>query len=87
MNKKFGFFLNALDYGCPPHGGIAFGIDRIVMLISGEENIREDYYDVISMFHVLEHIHDIKETLAIIKKSLNRHCINLKLKLNNIQII
>ncbi|AHM56280.1 aspartyl-tRNA synthetase AspS [Peptoclostridium acidaminophilum DSM 3953] len=38
---KFGFFIDAFKYGTPPHGGIAFGLDRIIMLLAGEDNIRQ----------------------------------------------
>lgn len=40
-NEQFGFLLEAMDYGFPPHGGLALGLDRFVMLLAGEDNIRE----------------------------------------------
>lgn len=39
--EKFGFLLNAFEYGTPPHGGIAFGLDRLIMLLAGRNNLRE----------------------------------------------
>lgn len=39
--NKFGFLLDALKYGTPPHGGLAFGLDRLIMLLAGTNNIKD----------------------------------------------
>ncbi len=41
IEERFGFFIRALEYGAPPHGGMALGIDRIAMIAAGESNLRE----------------------------------------------
>ncbi len=52
--EKFSFLLDALSLGCPPHGGIAPGIDRIVMLLANEKNIRE-----VTMFPMNQNAQDL----------------------------
>jgi aspartyl-tRNA synthetase len=41
IKRKFGFFIDAFQYGTPPHGGMAFGLDRLAMILGGTENIRD----------------------------------------------
>jgi aspartyl-tRNA synthetase len=54
VNIKFSGMINALSYGAPPHGGIAPGIDRIVMLLANEKNIRE-----VTMFPMNQNAQDL----------------------------
>ena len=54
IDEKFSGMINALSYGAPPHGGIAPGIDRIVMLLAGEKNIRE-----VTMFPMNQNAQDL----------------------------
>ena len=54
INEKFSGMINALSYGAPPHGGIAPGIDRIVMLLANEKNIRE-----VTMFPMNQNAQDL----------------------------
>ena len=54
VNEKFSGMINALSYGAPPHGGIAPGIDRIVMLLANEKNIRE-----VTMFPLNQNAQDL----------------------------
>jgi aspartyl-tRNA synthetase len=41
IQKKFGWFMDAFNYGTPPHGGIAFGLDRLTMILTGTDNIKD----------------------------------------------
>ncbi len=41
INEKFGYLVEAFKYGAPPHGGLAYGLDRFIMLLTGEKSIRE----------------------------------------------
>ena len=54
VDQKFSGMINALSYGAPPHGGIAPGIDRIIMLLANEKNIRE-----VTMFPMNQNAEDL----------------------------
>jgi aspartyl-tRNA synthetase len=60
VDEKFSGMINALSYGAPPHGGIAPGIDRIVMLLANEKNIRE-----VTMFPMNQNAQDLDDECTI----------------------
>ena len=79
VNEKFSGMINALSYGAPPHGGIAPGIDRIVMLLAGKENIRE-----ITLFPINQNSQDLmmQAPSTVDSKQLKELCIKVDVKKN-----
>ena len=77
VDEKFSGMINALSYGAPPHGGIAPGIDRIVMLLAGEKNIRE-----VTMFPMNQNAQDLMMNAPskIDENQLKELSLSLKLK-------
>ena len=77
VDQKFSGMINALSYGAPPHGGIAPGIDRIVMLLANEKNIRE-----VTMFPMNQNAQDLmmKAPSVVTEDQLKELSLNLKLK-------
>ena len=77
VDEKFSGMINALSYGAPPHGGIAPGIDRIVMLLANEKNIRE-----VTMFPMNQNAQDLmmKAPSEVTEDQLKELSLNLKLK-------
>ena len=76
VNEKFSGMINALSYGAPPHGGIAPGIDRIVMLLAEEKNIRE-----VTMFPMNQNAQDLMMNAPSEVKEEQLKELNLTLKL------
>ena len=79
VNKKFSGMINAFSYGAPPHGGIAPGIDRIVMLLAGKENIREIHF-----FPMNQNAQDLmmQAPSEVDEKQLKELCIKKDIKKN-----
>ena len=77
VNEKFSGMINALSYGAPPHGGIAPGVDRIVMLLAGEKNIRE-----VTMFPMNQNAQDLMMNAPskVSEEQLKELSLNLKKK-------
>ena len=76
VNEKFSGMINALSFGAPPHGGIAPGIDRIVMLLANEKNIRE-----VTMFPMNQNAQDLMMNAPSIVSEDHLKELNLSLKL------
>ena len=77
VDEKFSGMINALSYGAPPHGGIAPGIDRIIMLLAGEKNIRE-----VTMFPMNQNAQDLMMNAASKVSDEQLKELNLSLKKN-----
>ena len=77
VDEKFSGMINALNYGAPPHGGLAPGIDRIVMLLANEKNIRE-----VTMFPMNQNAQDLMMNAPsnVSENQLKELNISLKLK-------
>ena len=77
VDEKFSGMINALSYGAPPHGGIAPGIDRIVMILANEKNIRE-----VTMFPMNQNAQDLMMNApsAVSENQLKELNLSLKLK-------
>ena len=77
VDEKFSGMINALSYGAPPHGGIAPGIDRIIMLLANEKNIRE-----VTMFPMNQNAQDLMMNApsSIDEKQLKELNLALKIK-------
>ena len=76
VDEKFSGMINALSFGAPPHGGIAPGIDRIVMLLANEKNIRE-----VTMFPMNQNAQDLMMKAPSIVSEDQLKELNLSLKL------
>ena len=74
VDEKFSGMINALSYGAPPHGGIAPGIDRIVMLLANEKNIRE-----VTMFPMNQNAQDLMMNAPSEVKSVQLKELNIKI--------
>jgi aspartyl-tRNA synthetase len=74
VDNKFSGMINALSYGSPPHGGIAPGIDRIIMLLAGEKNIRE-----VTMFPLNQNAQDLMMNAPSVVSEKQLKELNIKL--------